>query len=90
MKTSLFLFLSPFLLLFPFLSLTQWLCRPAVLAWVNRVQGGRISLSMIRAASLMQSYYLHSSADSYSQDEATVTCIAYGVFLAANRSCQLF
>lgn len=56
------LFLSLILLLFRFLSLTRCLCCPAVLARVNRVQGGRISflcLSMIRPVSLMQSYYLH-------------------------------
>lgn len=70
------------LLLFQFLSLTRCLCCPAALAWVNRVQGGRISLlclSMIRPASLMQSYYLHSTADRHWQGEAAVTYSVCGV-----------
>lgn len=64
------------------LSLTRCLCCPAVLALVNRVQGGRISLlclNMICPASLMQSYYLHSSADSRCQDEAAETCVVWNL-----------
>lgn len=52
------------------------LCCLAVLAWLNRVEGRRISLLCLGIywpGSLMQSYYLHCSAYSHGQGEATGT-----------------
>ena len=76
MDTSLFLSLS----CSPTLSVSVSHRLPLLSRCVGLIgfREGRISLlclSMIRsAASLMQSYYLHSSADGHRQGEAAVTC----------------